>query len=80
MKRAKIFIVFSFILAFAVCVSSQTPKIVWKNLQEKYEKFEDIKPVIVNVSDQPIYFDCSYEYADQTEDVRLLRFDEKYNY
>jgi hypothetical protein len=61
MNRAKIFIAFTFLLAFAVCVSAQgeKPKFVWKNLQEKYESFYDIKPTIVNVSDKPIYFNCS---------------------
>jgi len=41
MKLAKIFTVFTFLLAFAGCVSAQTQtsKIVWKNLQEKYESF-----------------------------------------
>lgn len=61
MKSAKIFIAFTFLLVFAVCVSAkaQSPKIVWKNLQEKYESFYDIKPTIVNVSGEPIYFNCS---------------------
>lgn len=61
MKLAKILVVFTFLLAFAVCVSAQdkTPKIVWKNMKEKYESFYDIKPTIVNVSGEPIYFNCS---------------------
>ncbi|HSK73431.1 MAG TPA: hypothetical protein VK892_17165 [Pyrinomonadaceae bacterium] len=61
MKSAKIFIVFTFLLFFAIQVSAQDekPKIVWKNLQEKYESFYDIKPIIVNESDQPVYFNCS---------------------
>src|SRR5690349_5217042 len=61
MKSTKIFIAFTFLLAFAVCVSAQeqTPKIVWKNLQEKYKKLEDVKPIIRNQSSQPIYFYCS---------------------
>jgi len=74
MKLAKVFIVFTFLLAFAVCVSAQeqTPKIVWKNLQEKYESFYDIKPQIINESDVSIYYD-SYFFPF----VDFERFDEK---
>jgi hypothetical protein len=75
MKSAKFFIAFTFLLAFAFQVSAQnkTPKIVWKNLQEKYERFQDIKPVIVNKSDKPVFF---YEpfYA-----IKLAYFDESKN-
>lgn len=57
MKSAKIFIAFTFLLAFAFQVSAQdqTPKIVWENLQEKYSSFEDIKPQLLNSSEKPIY-------------------------
>lgn len=81
MKQAKIFIAFTFLLAFAVCVSAQeqTPKIVWKNLQEKYERFEDIKPTIINVSNEPIYFECNMELSLLYGEIKLLTFDEKYN-
>jgi hypothetical protein len=77
MKLAKIFTVFTFLLAFAGCVSAQTQtsKIVWKNLQEKYESFYDIKPMIINEGDKPIYFRDSY----YTESVTLFRFDGKAN-
>jgi len=90
MNRAKIFIAVTFLLAFAVCVSAQvqTPKIVWKNIQEKYESFYDIKLTIVNLSDQPVYFDCSlthfentkmYSFVEQSDNTRLLYFDEERN-
>lgn len=71
MKSAKIFIAFTFLLAFAVCVSAQeqTPKIVWKNLQEKYERFEDIKPKIQNSFGKSLYL-----YP--TLDVEILVFDD----
>lgn len=48
MKLAKISIIFIFLLAFVfqVLAQNETPKIVWKNLQEKYENFEDIEPHI----------------------------------
>lgn len=57
MKYTKVFITFTFLLAFALQVSAQdkTPKLIWKNLQEKYEMFEDIKPVLVNEGDEPIF-------------------------
>jgi hypothetical protein len=80
MNRAKIFIAFTFVLAFAVCVSAQerTPKIIWKNVQEKYESFYDINPTIVNVSNQPIYFDCSPpDLGDGDKDFKLLQFYEE---
>ena len=90
MKSAKFFITFTFLLAFAVCVSAQEqmPKIIWKNLQEKYESFEDIKPVLVNESNQSIYFDCSMEYfektnlqryVEQSDNTKLLYFDNERN-
>jgi hypothetical protein len=39
MNQARIFIVFTFLLDFAVCVSArdETTKILWKNLQGKYD-------------------------------------------
>lgn len=76
MKLAKILIVFTFLLAVVLQVSAQdgTPKIVWKNLQEKYESFYDINPLIINESDFPIYYDAYYfPYID------FERFDEKSN-
>lgn len=59
MKSAKFFIIFTFLLIFVLQVSAQDkkPKIVWKNLQEKYENFYDIKPSLLNVSNQVIYID-----------------------
>jgi hypothetical protein len=61
MKSAKILIVFTFLLVFALQVSAQNkqPRIIWKNLQEKYESFYDIRPTIINISKEPIYFNCS---------------------
>lgn len=81
MKSVKIFIAFTFLLAFAVCVSAQelTSKIVWKNLQEKYERFEDVRPIIVNVSNEPVYFNCNMELSLLYGDIKLFMFDEKYN-
>lgn len=72
MKSAKILIIFTFLLAVAFQVSAQDdkPKIVWKNVQEKYENFEDIKPVIENLSDKTIYLYDSY-YS-----IRIIFFDE----
>jgi hypothetical protein len=76
MNRAKIFIAFTFLLVFAVCISAQerTPKIVWKNMQEKYESFYEIKPQIVNESDISIYYD-SYFFPY----IEFERFDNKSN-
>lgn len=75
MNRAKILVVFTFLFSFAVCVSAQeqTPKVVWKNLREKYESFYDIKPTIVNVSNKPIYFNCLLGVSDaEYLGIRLL--------
>ncbi|MGI8642201.1 MAG: hypothetical protein ACR2MG_19905 [Pyrinomonadaceae bacterium] len=57
MKLAKIFIVFTFLLAFTVCVSAQDkmPKIFWKNVEAKYENFREINPILVNQSNKAIY-------------------------
>ncbi len=76
MKGAKIFIVFTFLLAFTVSASAQeqAPKIVWKSLQEKYERFEDIKPSVLNTSNQIVYLDSYYRHY-----IHLLKFYEQYN-
>lgn len=60
-------------MAFAVCVSAQEQPatIVWKDLQEKYESFYDVKPQIVNESDVSIYYDGYYFPY-----VEFERFDE----
>ena len=61
MKCTKLTIIYIFLLAFAVSVSAQDekPKIIWKNLQDRYESFYDVKPILVNKSKQAVYFDCS---------------------
>lgn len=74
MNRAKVFIVFTCLLAFVVGISAQTPKIVWKSLQERYESFEEIKPQIVNESGFPLYYDAYY-----FPHLDFERFDEKSN-
>lgn len=90
MKSAKTFIAFTFLLAFAfqVLAQEQTPKIVWKNLQEKYESFQTIKPIIVNISNSPIYFDCDlahfeqtnlYRYVENSDNTKLLYLDNESN-
>ena len=52
MKLTKFFIIFTLLLIFALQVSAQDkmPKIVWKNLQEKYESFYKIEALVVNES------------------------------
>jgi hypothetical protein len=77
MKSAKIFIVFIFLLAFTVCVSAQGQalNIVWKNLQEKYESFNDINPTIINENNFPIYYD-TYFYPNH---IQLEILNEKSN-
>lgn len=67
MKPLKILILFVFLLSFAIQISAQNDKqiIVWKNLQERYERFEDIKPQILNASKSSVYFDIyHFPYAD----------------
>jgi hypothetical protein len=82
MKPAKIFIIFTFLfLAFALQISAQdkTPKIVWKNLKEKYEKFEDIVPIVFNDSEFPIFMPKSFLGAIEYGHISLLKFDESQN-
>lgn len=77
MKPVKLFTVFTFLLVFALQISAQdkTPKIIWKNLQDRYESFYDINPQIINNSEFSIYYDAYYySYID------FERFDEKSNY
>ncbi len=57
MKSAKIYIVFTFLLAFAFQVSAQDekPKIFWRNVEAKYKNFSEINPVLVNQSNKAIF-------------------------
>lgn len=86
MRLAKTFIALIVISAFSLSAQAQTPKIVWKNLQTNYERFQDIKPIIRNESNQPIYFDCSdnnygsfvgYGYDGK---FKLLKYDNDWNW
>lgn len=78
MKLTKSLIIFGFLLAFVIQVSAQdkTPKIVWKNLQEKYERFEDIKPIIVNNSNERIYMFADVNLGIVHDYLKLYRFSE----
>lgn len=75
MKSARIFIIFIFLLAFALQVSAQekTPKLVWKNIQEKYVSFEDIKPILENQSDSSVFLARIYPLWS----ARLVGFNEQ---
>ncbi len=75
MKIAKIFIGFTLLLAFAVCASAQadSPKVFWKNVQEKYKKFDEIKPILVNQSDKSIFLYKLHPYWN----AHLQRFNEE---
>ncbi|HMS39069.1 MAG TPA: hypothetical protein PKE69_02500 [Pyrinomonadaceae bacterium] len=81
MKSAKFLIVFTFLLTFALQVSAQeqTPKIVWKNLQEKYDRFKDIEPTVFNDGDSPIFMPNSFSNAIEYGFIKLLKFDEEKN-
>lgn len=72
MKVTNIFI---FVLFFALQISAQgeIPKVLWKNLQGKYTEFEDVKPLIKNVSEKSVYVYPNIE----TDDV--LIFDDDIN-
>ncbi len=91
MKLFKFFIISTLLFASLVYCSAQNqkPKIIWKNFQENYQNFYDIKPIILNESNQPVYFDCSLRdfdpsqvghHVEQSDNTRLLRFVEKSNY
>ena len=77
MNRAKIFIAFTFLLAFAVCGSAQNEKseIFWRNVEAKYENFSEINPVLVNQSNKaiflpkivPLWFARLQRYSDETQ-------------
>lgn len=64
MKSVRIFIAITFLFAFALQTSAQIsePKIFWKNIQEKYKSFDEIKPILVNQSDKSIYLFKIYPY------------------
>ena len=57
MKSAKILIILTFHLAFAVCVSAQNEKseIFWRSVEAKYKHFNEISPVLVNQSNEAIF-------------------------
>lgn len=71
MKATKTVVIFAFLLAFAFQVSAQarTPKIVWENLQKKYDGFYDIKPHVVNEGMQSVFIYTPYFY------LGLVRWD-----
>ena len=75
MKSAKFFIIFIFLLTFAICGSAQEqmPKIVWKNVQKKYQKFEDVKPVIINEGDKTVYMFADVKLGILHDYLRISR-------
>lgn len=75
MNRAKFFVVFTFLSAFALQISAQTDtsKIFWKNVETKYKKFSEIIPILVNQSDKSIYLYKVYPYWN----AHLQRFNEE---
>lgn len=75
MKSAKIFIIFTIVLAFVLQVSAQSDssKIFFKNVGKKYKKFSEIKPVLVNQSDKSVYLYKIYPYWN----AHLQRFNEE---
>lgn len=75
MKTVNYLSIFAFLLliAFASKTLAWSPKLVWKNLQNKYEQVEDIKPIIVNEGDKPIFIVPSFYLA------RILRFNAQTN-
>jgi hypothetical protein len=74
MKLGKKLFVFVFLLVFALQVSAQadSPKIFWKNVEAKYKKFDEIKPILVNRSDKSIYLYKIYPHWN----AHLQRFNE----
>lgn len=74
-KSPIFFIIFTFVLAFAFQLSAQDkmPKIIWKNLQEKYVSFEDVKPILENQSDSSVFLARIYPLWS----ARLLGFNEQ---
>lgn len=76
MKTIKHFSIFAFLLlvAFALNISAQQPKIVWKNLQEKYERFEDVKPTIINESGTTIYMFADVKLGIIEDYLELYRY------
>lgn len=75
MKSAKNFITIIFLLAFVFQVSAQNekPKIIWDNLQESYQDFADVKPIIKNIFNKPLYI---YPELDSDD---ILAFDNETN-
>ncbi|MEP6923641.1 MAG: hypothetical protein ABI954_04175 [Pyrinomonadaceae bacterium] len=65
------FLIFVLLLLvlFVSAISAQTPKITWKNIQEKYESLEDVKPIISNKG-------TKYFYLYPNLDLELMIFDE----
>jgi hypothetical protein len=81
MKFKQFTIIFLFLLALAVSVSAQDekPNVVWKNLQERYESFEDVQPIIQNPNGFPVFIPISFETATEYGQIRLLKFDDVEN-
>lgn len=80
MKMFKYFFIFAFLhlVTFELSITAQTPKIGWKNVQERYESFYEIKPTIINLSNEPIYFNCSPPDLEHSNtDFKLMKFSEE---
>lgn len=76
MKIVNYLFIFAFLLLvdFGSNLSAQQPKIVWKNLQEKYERFEDVKPTIVNESNTTIYMFADVQLGIIENYLELYRY------
>jgi hypothetical protein len=72
MKNIQHLFVLTFLLIIVLPINtiSQTSKILWEDVLEKYESFENFAPVIHNNSEQSIYWGWLPYHN------RLLRFDE----
>ena len=54
-------------------------QLVWKNFQDRYNNFEDVKPSVVNIGDKPVYIFADMKLGIVYDYFELYRFFEDNN-
>jgi hypothetical protein len=72
MRQIKIVIILTLLFVASIFAQEQT-KVFWKNVEVKYKKLSEIKPILVNQSDKSIYLYKLHPYWN----AHLQRFNDE---